>query len=105
MMYARRRDHNHGSIADAFLLLGCSVIDLCSVGKGVGDLLIGYEGLTLMVEIKNPLMPPSKRRLTKAQEELRLDWTGGARLVETLEDVEATVKVLRKWSHLISKGE
>jgi len=102
-MYARRRDGNHASTIAAFKALGCSVIDLGSVGRGVGDLLVGYGGLTIMVEIKNPLQPPSKRKLTKAQEELRRDWTGGCRLVVTSDDIVDTVAVLRRWKLAISK--
>ena len=100
-MYARRRDSNHSAILQAFRQLGCSTIDLGGVGAGVGDALIGYAGISLMIEIKDGAKSPSRRKLTAAQEKLRLDWTGGARLVTNMDDVEKTVAVLRRWKQSI----
>jgi hypothetical protein len=92
-----RLDANHKEIRAAFEKLGCSVADLSMVGKGLGDLLVGYGGLCIVCEVKDGAKPPSARKLTPDEEKFRMNWTGGYRLVTCLDDVAETVEVLRQW--------
>ena len=55
----------------------------------------------MLVEIKDGSKPPSKRKLNKRQQEWRDTWTGGMRIVESIDDVAATVRVLRNWHNKI----
>lgn len=96
-----RQDSNHGDIRSAFESLGCSVCDLSSLGNGCPDLLIGYGGISLPVEIKDGSKPPSARKLTPDEERFKMNWTGGYKLVENLDDVTQTVELLRKWQQVI----
>jgi hypothetical protein len=93
---AARRDRNHGEIVEAFGRLGCSVIDVASIPCGF-DLLIGYGGLTIPVEVKDGLKPPSKRKLTKNEKKIHDRWTGGKRIVENVEQAAETANLLRRW--------
>ena len=52
MTYAHRLDANQNEIVAAFERLGCSVIDLSAVGKGVPDLAVSVFRATCFVEIK-----------------------------------------------------
>lgn len=81
--------------------MGCSVCDLSPLGNGHPDLLIGYGGISLPVEVKDGSKPPSKRRLTKDEERFRMTWTGGYKIVEDLAGVAETVALLQRWRDAI----
>ena len=102
MRRAARVDANHADIKAAFLKLGCSVLDLSQLGEGCPDLLIGYGGLSICVEVKDGAKPPSARKLTAAQRDWHLDWTGGVRIVEDMEDAAKTANLLRGWHSRLS---
>ena len=55
MRYARKVDANQAGIVEALRgIPECSVLILSSVGDGCPDLLVGYHGANLLVELKNP---------------------------------------------------
>ena len=54
MRRAARTDSNHLELVKAFRTLGCSVLSLAAVGKGVPDLLVSIKGITWLVEVKMP---------------------------------------------------
>jgi hypothetical protein len=87
----------------AFERLGCSVIDVAATPCGF-DLLIGYGGLTMPVEVKDGAKPPSARKLTENEQRIHDRWTGGKRLVMDMDGVAETVATLRRWHASISKG-
>lgn len=99
-----RQDGNHKAIRAEFERAGCSVVDLSSLGHGVPDMLIGYGGLCIPVEIKDGAKPPSKRKLTEDEERFRMNWTGGYRIVSDLDGVLETVETLRNWHRAIRAG-
>lgn len=49
-MYGRRRDANERQIIDALRAVGATVCQLD--GNGLPDLLVGYRGRTLLLEVK-----------------------------------------------------
>lgn len=70
------KDANQEAVVKALRDVGISVLSLAGVGNGCGDLLCAYRGVTLMLELKNPDVPPSGRRLTQAQVEFIASWQG-----------------------------
>jgi hypothetical protein len=109
--YGRRRDGNHWTIIKAFEKLNASVIDVSQTPCGF-DILVGYGGLCMPVEIKNPDADNWKKRakgkrtaeklLTPAEKKVHSTWTGGKRLVMDLNDVAETVNTLRRWHAAIA---
>ena len=89
MRRAARVDENLTAIVAAYRKMGCSV----HVLNGVVDLIIGFGGLSDLVEIKNP---ERAWVYTAAQKQFRRFWTGGIRLVQTVDDVAIHVSELRK---------
>jgi Holliday junction resolvase len=77
-MRAARIDANHEQVVSALRAAGASVQSLAGVGKGVPDLLVGYQGQTLLLEIKDGRKLPSARLLTKDQLRWHGSWKGGA---------------------------
>jgi len=48
------KDTNHATIVRAFESRGATVVELHTIGGGVPDLLVGYQGSTRLVEVKRP---------------------------------------------------
>lgn len=91
MPYARRTDANLTAIIDAYKALGCSV----DPTNSLWDLSIGYGGICELVEVKNPAQHIYHQRYTKRQLKWRETWTGGCRLIKTIEDVAIHVNEIR----------
>lgn len=80
--YGKHVDRNQLEIVQALEAIGC---DVCEVGWPV-DLLVGYRALNFLIEVKDPLKPPSERKLTQDQEDFFAMWRGQVRKVETVDD-------------------
>lgn len=93
MRRAARRDGNHAEIRDGLRAVGCSVYDTGAVGGAFADLVVGRQGCTFLIEIKNPKQPPSKRKLRPGQQALRDTWRGHYAVVETLAEAIAAVGI------------
>ena len=87
MRRAARVDSNHIEIVKAFRKLGCSVLSLASLGKGVPDLLVAVHGITWLVEIK-----AGKGKENALQTAWGASWQGSRALVRDTDDVELLVK-------------
>ena len=51
---AAQKDTNHNEIVAALTIAGVRVVELHRIGGGVPDLLCGYKGLTVLMEVKMP---------------------------------------------------
>jgi hypothetical protein len=92
MRRAARIDANQEQIVSALRAAGASVQSLAGVGVGVPDLLVGYQGKTLLLEIKDGKKPPSERRLTEDQLKWHGAWRGGPLAV--VDSVDAALRML-----------
>lgn len=83
----RRRakiDENQPEIVAALRAVpGLTVQSLAAVGHGIPDLLVGYAGRNYLLEVKNPLLVPSKQRLTDDERDWHAAWTGQVCTVRT----------------------
>lgn len=77
MRVAAKIDANQEQVVLALRAVGASVQTLAAVGKGVPDLLVGYQGKTILLEVKDGRKPPSARRLTEDQLKWHGAWRGG----------------------------
>lgn len=76
MRRAARVDDNQQQIVDALRKAG-AYVRVVTQGEGLPDLLVGYNGYTLLLEVKDGNKPPSARKLTTAEENFFLNWRGG----------------------------
>ncbi len=67
MRRAAKVDANQADIVQALRVVGCTVQPLHSVGQGCPDLLVGYQGRNLLIEVKDGSKPPSARKKTDDQ--------------------------------------
>lgn len=106
---AARTDANQEDVVEAFRAFGCTVLVLSMVGDGCPDLLVGITGpdvpFNLLVEVKDGMKSPSRRKLTKDQVKFLSSWRGAYAVVETLDDVRFVVNNVRRGSFCFLKSE
>jgi len=64
MAYAKRVDQNQKQITEDLRKIGAEVTVLSSFGQGVADLLVSYQEVWFLFELKNPLAQKSDQKLT-----------------------------------------
>jgi hypothetical protein len=80
-----RHDSNQIEIVSALRQAGATVAILSNVGGGIPDLLVGWRGINLLLEVKN--LDGRGKRLTPAESEFMDTWRGQVAIVEDLADV------------------
>ena len=91
MRRANRIDDNQNDIVTALRKAGATV-RIISQGEGIPDLLVGFRGETMLMEVKDGNKPPSAKTLTDAEKKFFDDWRGG--LLVIVESVEDALKML-----------
>ena len=86
MRRAAKVDANQGEIVTALRGIGATVQPLHGVGSGCPDLLAGYRGRNLLIEVKDGSKPPSARKLTPDQTEWHAGWKGQVCVVDSIDD-------------------
>lgn len=92
MRRAARVDENQGLIVKALRACGATV-RVITQGDGIPDLLVGYRGHTILMEVKDGNKPPSARQLTTAEQIFFDQWTGGKLFI--VNSVEEALDVLK----------
>jgi len=81
-----RVDRNQPEIVRALRQIGASVQSLADVGQGCPDLLVAFRGKTLLMEVKDGLLPPSQKRLTEDEQIWHKTWQAPVLVVESVQD-------------------
>src|SRR3972149_4956093 len=76
-----RLDYDHVAIVLALRTVGASVQSLADVGRGCPDLLVGWHGSNILMEIKSP-----GAHLTPAEKDWHAHWTAREPLVRGVSD-------------------
>jgi hypothetical protein len=86
-----RLDSNHRAVVEHLRGFGMSVKSLAAVGSGCADLLVGYQGINVLLEVKR-----EKGELTPLEEGFRLRWRGQYSVVRSPEEaLEAVYQFAR----------
>jgi len=93
MRRAARVDENQGLIVKALRACGATV-RIITQGDGIPDLLVGYRGHTILMEVKDGDKTPSQRKLTEAEQNFFDTWTGGKLLI--VNSVDEALAVLKE---------
>lgn len=92
MRRAAKVDANSEQIVSALRAMGATV-RIVTQGNGLPDLLVGYRGYTLLLEIKDGRKPPSARKLTEAEQKFFDEWRGG--LLAVVNSVDEAIALLK----------
>ena len=94
----KKTDANHDEIRRAFRTKGATWIDTFQL-RGFCDGVIGYRGLTALVEVKD-----GAGRLTEAQERLQETFTGMYAVVRDTYDVDTLLLKMTIYADAIQAG-
>jgi len=81
MRTAARVDANQKRIVAALRKVGATVQHLHRLGKGCPDLLVGWQGQNILMEVKDGSKPPSAQKLTPDEVKWCGQWRGRVLLV------------------------
>ena len=95
MRIAARVDDNQAEIVKALRSIGCTVQSLAAIGKGCPDLLVGFNGVNLTLEVKDGAKIPSKRKLTTDEQKWHMAWNGQVAVIESVDDAIAIIQSIR----------
>jgi Holliday junction resolvase len=88
MAYAKRTDANQAEIVKTLRQAGADVYDLSKVGKGIPDLLVTFNGETILMEVKRD----AKAKFTAEQLKFIANWTGGP--LSRVDSPESALRVI-----------
>ena len=100
MRRAAKVDANQREVVAALRDAGATVQLLHAVGEGCPDLLVGYKGLNMLLEVKDGSKPPSAQKLTPQQEIWHQDWRGHRVVVNSPEAALAAIGVIVVSGHI-----
>lgn len=83
---ASRVDANQPAIVYALRAVGATVEPLHAVGGGCPDILVGYAGRNLLMEIKDGRLSPSRITLTEDQIKWHAAWRGQRTVVRSVDE-------------------
>ena len=95
MRRAANVDANQKEIVEFFRDEGATVAVTSMVGAGFPDLVIGYMGRNILVEIKDGKKPPSKKRLRDEQLAFFNSWGGDCVVVESCDGAQILLDEIR----------
>ena len=92
MRHAARIDANQEQIVSALRAMGATV-RIVTQGNGLPDLLVGFRGVTVLMEVKDGQKVPSARKLTPAEQKFFDEWQGG--IVAIVNSVDEAIALLK----------
>lgn len=86
MRQRARIDANQKDIVAALRAIGCDVLHLHQIGKGAPDVLVGYRGKCLLLELKDGSKPKAAQKLTPDEQRFHDSWRGQIAVVRSPEE-------------------
>lgn len=90
---AKKVDRNQPEIVKALRDYGATVECLHAVGKGCPDLLVGYRGINILIEVKDGEKVLSARKLTLDQEHWHNRWKGQKVVAKNVDEALSAIGV------------
>lgn len=87
-------DSNHVEIVETFRGLGCVVTSTTCV-KGFCDMVVAYNGLYLLIEVKDGKKPPSQRKLTPEESKYHVKVDGVGCKVYIINSVKEAIQLIK----------
>ena len=88
---AKRTDANQELIVGVLRRVGASVTPLHMVGSGCPHLVVGFQGINYLLEVKDGDKPPSKQQHTIQESVWHARWRGQ---VATVTSVDEALRVI-----------
>lgn len=92
-----RTDGNHTAVMDALRAAAMKPVSTAALGKGFPDIVVGFRGVNVMLEVKDGDKPPSARALSADEREFHDTWPGQIIVINSPQDaVLAVIHACRK---------
>ena len=88
----KRVDANQRDIVQAIRQYGARVLPIHELGKGAPDLLVGYKGKNLLIEVKDGAKSPSRRKLTEDEQVWHELWKGQVAVITSVAEAIALLE-------------
>jgi hypothetical protein len=79
-------DANQPEIVRALRQVGATILHLHQLGHGAPDLLVGFRGRNVLMEIKDPTQKLSAQKLSEDEVEFHSSWRGNVFVVHTAKE-------------------
>lgn len=96
MRRAGKVDANQTEVVESLRRAGMSVQPLSAVGGGVPDLLVGFRGVNVLLEVKDGGKALSAQKLTADQMTWHGSWAGQVTVTNSAEDAVCAVIAVAK---------
>lgn len=87
----RRKDGNHESVMEALRAASMRPHSTSALGCGFPDIVVGFRGVNVMLEVKDGDKPPSGRVLTAEEVKFHDTWAGQIAIVNSPEEAVIAV--------------
>lgn len=101
-MRKAKTDANQKELVAVMRKLGMSVAITSNAHDGFTDTVVGYGGVTVLVEIKDGNKPLSRRKLTPAQVDFHGAFKGAITVIETVDQAIELVNRIKQVSASIN---
>ena len=88
---AAKTDGNHADVLKALRDAGATAQSLHTVGQGCPDILVGFRGINILLEVKDGSLTSSRRELTADEREWHGTWGGQVAVAKTPEEAVCAV--------------
>jgi hypothetical protein len=86
MRRAARTDRNHQEVIAALRKVGATAFSLHAVGTGFPDIIAGFRGVNILIEVKDGSRVASEQRITSDQKTFIESWAGQVTVVKSAEE-------------------
>jgi len=93
---AAKIDENQPALVELIRAMGVSVAITSAAHDGFTDLVIGFGGVTVLVEVKDGSKPPARRKLTPQQVTFHGSFKGAITVIENEQQAAELVKRIKK---------
>ena len=94
MRIRARVDRNQPEIVAALRNAGAVVHCTHQLGGGFPDLFCNFRGRIFGFEVKDPMQPPSARKLTDGEQAWITNWNQSGQTVFVIETAEAAINIM-----------
>jgi len=93
---AAKIDENQPALVELIRAMGVSVAITSAAHDGFTDLVIGFGGVTVLVEVKDGSKEPARRKLTPQQVAFHGSFKGAITVIENEQQAVELVKRIKK---------
>lgn len=89
---AKRTDANQTEIVETFRAMGATVQIISMIGKGCPDIIVGFQGVNYLIEIKDGQKLKGQQKLTDHEQMFFAKWRGQVCIIKSVDEAIALLQ-------------